>query len=85
MSVRTVSPSGAAVNAQAFHIVDLVAEIGFEQNGTVDQRPRLDLAERDAPHADGQTAGPAEFPFQQQNVAAGQERGVGDVVSSNCA
>src|SRR5215831_13714115 len=71
----------AAVNAQAFHIVDLVAKIDVEQNGAVNQRARLDLAERDAAHAHGQTAAPAESPFQQQNVAAGQERGIGDVVA----
>src|SRR2546430_2636634 len=47
---------------------------------TVDHRGGLDLAERDAAHAHGQTAAPAESAFEQHNVAAGQERGIGDVV-----
>ena len=71
--------AGAAVNAQAFHIVDLISEIGLEQDRAVDQRVRLDVAERDAPDAHRKPGGPAEFALQHQQIAARQERGIADV------
>ena len=52
MSVSTVSPS-ALVHAHALHVVDLIAEIGLEQGRSIDQRARLDVAERDPPDANG--------------------------------
>src|SRR6476620_8781860 len=60
-----------AVDAQAFHVVDLVAEIRFKQNGPIDRRARLDLAERKTAHANRKPAGPTELALQQQHVAAG--------------
>jgi len=69
------------VHAQAFHVVDLVAEVRLEQNGTVGQRPWLDVAQRDAAESDGKADGPAKSPLKQENVAAGQEGSVGDVVA----
>ena len=80
ISVSTVSPRAPRWTLKPFHVVDLVAEIGLEQDRPVDQRARLD-ARASAMRRMRMTRplGPAELPLQQQEVAAGQQRGVADV------
>ncbi len=68
------------MDAQSFHIVDLVAEIGLDQDRPVDHRTRPDLGERDAAHPYEQPGGPAELALQDEEVAARQQGRVADVV-----
>src|SRR5207244_13227719 len=72
--------TGVPVSAAALHVVDIIAEIGLEYNGTVNERARLNVVECDTPHTRTQTAVPAKSALQQRNVAAGHEGSVGDVI-----
>ena len=58
-SVRIVSPLRVAMHGDAFHVVDLVGEIGLDQRLAIDQRVRLDAGQRHAADAHGDAAQPA--------------------------
>src|SRR6185369_5332929 len=71
--------AGAAVDAQAFQIVDLVAEVGLEQHRSVEHGASFDIGLGNAADADEKTAGPTELALEQQEIAGRQEGGVADV------
>ena len=65
-SVMMVSPSPLRCTRDAFHVVDLVGEVGLDQRLAVDQRARLDVGERDAADAHGDAAHQRIAALQQQ-------------------
>ena len=67
------------MHRDAFHVVDLVAEIGLDQNFAVDQRARLDVVKRNAADAHGDAARRRKAALKQQQIAGRQYGAVGDV------
>ena len=55
-SVTMVSPRCTAMHGDAFHVVDLVAEIGLDHWTAIDQRARFDAGEWHATDAYGNAA-----------------------------
>ena len=67
------------MHRDAFHVVDLVGEIGLDQHSAVDQRVRLDAGERNAADAHGDAARRRKAALEQQQISGRQNRAVADV------
>src|SRR5580704_15558097 len=67
------------MGVDAFHVVDLVGEIGLEDRGAVNDGARRHRTERDTPDTNANPGNPGEFPLQYQEIAGGQQHGVADI------
>ncbi len=67
------------MGVDAFHVVDLLAEIGVEDRGAIDHRAGRNRGERDAPDADADAGEPGKLPLQHQQIARRQQHRVADV------
>src|SRR5579871_680779 len=67
------------MDAEPFHVVDLVSEVGKKQVGSVDQRTRGDVRNRNPAQPHGNAGPPAKPAFQKQHIAVRKRGAVADV------
>src|SRR5712664_1031682 len=67
------------MGVDAFHVVDLVAQICLEDRGAIDHRAGGERLERDAADADAEARCPRKFSLQHQKLAIWQQHRVADI------
>src|SRR6188472_1616818 len=67
------------MNAEPFHVVDVLPHVGLEHDPTIDQCTRLDVAELYSANANCNAARPFEPALEQKEIAVRQQVGIAHV------